>query len=117
MDTVRALVFATAVPRAALDVQAAQANAPHLLLKAAHDGRAVFAWAVDDVEKVALDEHGRCLVELGPLPLVDGRNEGHVDLCDLEAVAREPFAFRRTPVGSIADAEERLATGVGQTGA
>ena len=88
---------------------------PKLLLEAAHDGRAVFAWAVDDVEKVALDEQGRCLVELGPPPLVDGRNEGHVDNCDLEAVAREPFAIRRTLVGANTDAEERIATGVGQT--
>ena len=64
MDSLRALVFHAAVARAADAVEAAQANTPQLLLDDLHDGRAIFAWAVDYVEKVPLDADGRSFVVL-----------------------------------------------------
>ena len=64
MDSLRALVFATAVARAADAVEATQANALQLLLDDVHDGRAIVAWAMDYVEKVPLDADGRSFVVL-----------------------------------------------------
>ena len=98
MDSLRALVFAAAVARAADAVEAAQANTPQLLLDDVHDGRAIFAWAVDYVEKVPLDADGRCFVVLPVRPRVDVRNERHVDPRDLETVARETLAAWRALV-------------------
>ena len=71
---------------------------PKLLLDDLHDGRAIFAWAVDYVEKVPLDADGRCFVVLLVLPRVDVRNERHVDPRDLETVARETLAAWRALV-------------------
>ena len=59
MDSLPALVFAASVARAADAVEATQANAPQLLLDDVHDGRAIFAWSMDYVDKVPLDEDGR----------------------------------------------------------
>ena len=107
VDPCGSFVLSAAIPCARHDVVTRQADAPPLLLQDVHDGRAVLARAMDDVQQEPLHlGDGRGLVVDIIAPLSDGLEDGQADPRDLETQTREALGARRALVAAEADAEE-----------